>query len=104
MSRPFHDVMGEIDGGQLLDELTAAYAEITRAVMEVGSKGELNIKLSFKRNKHGQILLETEVKKSVPKVGIAATIFFANEEGSLSRRDPRQVEMFGDQPIRKITG
>ncbi len=96
MARSIMEVLAEIDGGKLLEKLTNEYARISAGVTETGLKGKLVLTLDFKQNKGTQLFIKSGVKAVVPEEGIAEAAFFCAEDGSLTRRDPKQQELFAN--------
>lgn len=96
--RPFMDTFREIESGALLDELTEAQHSLVDAVRLTGKGGELNIKLAYKPDGAGQIVIKADVKAKEPVLSRGTSLLFLTPEGNLSRRDPRQQEM----PLRSV--
>lgn len=98
MSRPFADVIRELAGGSIYEDLTTQLGEVVTAVMETGKVGELSLKLSIKSNGEGSVRVLADVKQKVPAPTKGETLFFATSSGSLIRNDPRQSEL----PLRDV--
>lgn len=93
VARRFTDILGEIDAGKAVDELSEASAKVAKAVEETGGTGELTLKLTYKVNKGNQLVVSSKITKKVPDDGIADAQFFVDANGNLSRRDPNQTEL-----------
>lgn len=89
---PFAAWVQETRGGLLHSELSEALAEITRAVIQESKQGSLTLKITIKppEGKFGPLLISDEIKKSVPEPDRESSYFYADSNGNLSRRDPRQ--------------
>lgn len=98
MSRPFADVVRELAGGRIYDDLTTQLGEVVTAVLETGKVGDLSLKLSIKSNGEGSVRVLADVKAKVPTATVGETLFFATSGGSLVRNDPRQPEL----PLREV--
>lgn len=98
MSRPFADVLRELSGGKVYEDLTTQLGEVVTAVMETGKAGEVSVKLSIKSNGEGSVRVLADVKQKVPQPNMGETLFFATSSGSLVRNDPRQPEL----PLREV--
>lgn len=83
--------------GELLTEADEQLAELVEAVQRTGGKGELTIKLPFKVNDAGQIECTPTVACKKPRRAMGRGIYFATQEGRLTRRDPSQADMFEDE-------
>lgn len=95
--KPFTDVLREYRRGALVDEATAALAEVVKGVRETGKSGSvtLTIKVSHQKGDRDVMELEAAVNGKPPKEPLPAAIFFADEDGSLHRQDPKQRELDG---------
>lgn len=98
MSRPFADVVRELSGGRVYDDLTTMLGEVVTAVMETGKAGEVTLKIAVKPNGEGSVRVLADAKNKVPTPPLGETIFFATSAGSLIRNDPRQPEL----PLREV--
>lgn len=91
--RPFAAVMQEARKGGLHDEASEAVASVTEQVIDVGKPGTVTIKLTIKPGpEDGTVEIIDEVKAVAPKPK-RRSVFFADDHGNLSRRDPRQPEL-----------
>lgn len=79
--------------GELLAQIDQQLGEVIQAMAETGSDGEVAIKLPFKLNKAGQIECTPKVTAKTPRSVIGTGIFFADDDGRLTRRDPRQMDI-----------
>ncbi len=79
--------------GELLREGDQQMTRVIEAMAETGGDGEITIKLPFKLNKAGQIECTPKITAKLPQRPMGTGIFFANDEGRLSRRDPNQFDI-----------
>lgn len=79
--------------GELLRHGDRELANIIEAISDTGGDGKLVIELPFKRNKAGQIECTPKIKATVPQHPLGTGIYFASEDGGLSRRDPNQYDI-----------
>jgi hypothetical protein len=99
--RPFAAVLQEHRQGGLHSELSEKLAEVVAGVMEHGKAGSVSVTLNIKQAEMpGAIVVTDDVKAKVPQADKPAALFYADERGNLSRRDPRQPEL----PLRKVDG
>ncbi len=95
--RPFTDVIGELEGGDLLRELTTKLYEVGRAVRDTRKEG--GIKLVVKISPTGRsFILDAKVEAKVPEHDRPSTTFFMTPEGTLMRNDPNQPRL----PLREV--
>jgi hypothetical protein len=87
--------------GELLRQGDEQLARIIEAMSETGGNGELTIKLPFKFNKGGQIECTPQISAKVPQRAMGTGIFFASDEGRLTRRDPNQMDIEDEIERRK---
>jgi len=97
--KPFAAFMQEHRNGSLHSELSDLLAELVIAAREVGKKGSLTIKLEVVPNADGQTVTigDTVVLKK-PEPNRGTGIWFSDETGNLSRRNPMQPEL----PFREV--
>jgi hypothetical protein len=96
--RPFTQFLQEQRKGGLHEDLSARLAEVVQAVLEHGKQGTVTVALKIKPVGDGQIQISDDVKVKAPEGEKAASIFYADQDGNVSRTDPRQTEM----PLRKV--
>jgi hypothetical protein len=89
----FMEFLQSFRRGELLREGDTKLAEVIEAMTETGGDGEITIKLPFKRNKAGQIECTPKVTAKLPQRPMGTGIYFADDEGRLSRRDPSQYDI-----------
>lgn len=99
--KPFAAWLQEQRNGSLHAELSEALGEVVAACGEHGKAGSVTLKLSVKPNKDGATFLVTDtVVMKKPDGDRPAALFFADDEGNLSRNPPRQTEL----PLREVAG
>lgn len=96
--KPFTDVLGEIENGQILRDLTEAYYEIIQAAMEVRKGGSLSLTVSFSPTGKGTVEVDARFSKKVPEHDRPSTTFFVGRDFSLQRSDPNQPRL----PLREV--
>lgn len=84
-------------GDKLLEELIAA-------VKDTGGKGSITISLPFKLNDAGQIECVPSLSMKKPQRPMGTGIYFASEDGRLTRRDPTQHDLFADDDDEPVRG
>ena len=87
--------------GELLSQGDEQLEAVIAAIAETGGDGELTIKLPFKLNKAGQIECTPKISAKIPQRPMGTGIFFADDEGRLSRRDPRQMDIEDEIELRR---
>lgn len=82
--------------GELIAEAEAIMTEVVEAVRDTGGKGELNLKIPLKMNDAGQIECVPVLTMKKPRRPMGTGIYFATDDGKLSRRDPAQMDMLDE--------
>ncbi|MEE4493533.1 hypothetical protein [Streptomyces sp. BE230] len=104
--RPFASFLQEQSGGQLHDELSTKLHELIEAIRETGKAGSLSLKIDIKpiAGTDGRTLTVTDtVAARLPKTERPKSIFFATDDGNLSRTDPRQPVITGLREVEPTT-
>ncbi len=99
--KPFAAFVQEQRGGGLHGELSDALAALVLAVQEHRKTGTIVLTVTVKPNNDGQTVTVTDkLKLTMPEGERGAAIFFADEDGNLTRRNPAQPEL----PLRGLRG
>lgn len=99
--KPFGAWLQEQRNGVLHAELSEALAEVSAAVLQHNKPGKLGLAITVKPAGNAQftVFVSDEVKVTVPQPDKPTSMFFADDDGNLSRRDPRQAEL----PLRDVS-
>lgn len=92
MERDFISILADLDEGNVNTQLSDLLAEITRAVLETSLPGAISVTLSLKKQ-GGMIIITPKVSSKKPAPATDATLFYADDQGNLSRNDVRQMEL-----------
>lgn len=96
--RPFTDVLGEIENGDMLHDLTEATYNIIAAVMETRKAGKLNVSLEFVPTGRGTVNIAAKFVAKEPEHDRPSTTFFVGKDFALHRDDPSQERL----PLREV--
>lgn len=91
--KPFTDLLGELENGQLLKDLTAAYYAVANACRDTLKPGSVGLKITLTPNARGTFELDVKLDKKVPEHDRPTTTFFITPEGALLRNDPNQPKL-----------
>lgn len=97
-SDAFLAALKELRHGAAIVDLSDALTELVQAVRLTGRKGSLLLTLTVAPAAKGEInalLLQDDLKIKAPRSERGATILFADNDGMLTRKDPRQPELLG---------
>lgn len=99
--RPFNAVLQELRGGSAHAELGEALVELTNACIQTEKSGTLTLTIKVSPSGDGMTVLVTDdVKVKAPVPAKQPTLYFPDQNGNLSRRNPAQPEL----PLREIPG
>lgn len=96
--KPLTDVLGEIENGTFLHEVTEATYNIIAAVMETRKAGSLKLALKFTPTGKGTVNVDATFDSSEPEHDRPTTTFFVGKDLSLQRHDPNQPRL----PLREV--
>lgn len=91
--KPITDVLGEVESGQFLGELTEATYNIIAAVMDTRKPGALTIKLKFTPTGKGTVEVDADFDAKEPEHDRPSTTFFVGKDYALLRQDPNQPRL-----------
>jgi hypothetical protein len=89
----FAEFLQSFRRGELLHQGDQRLTELMEAIRDTGGNGSLTLKLSFKVNKAGQIEITPDMTIKKPARALGTGIYFATDDGRLTRRDPNQMDI-----------
>lgn len=94
------DLLEQLSGGEFVAGLDEKLAKVREHCAETGAPSSLTITLSLKRepgsNFPVQINVQPGSKIQLSELKPSPTAFYQQSDNRLSRRDPRQPSLFGD--------
>lgn len=97
----FSDVIVNLRGGRLHDELNEQLKEVVNAARATGKAGSLSINLTVKVSGAGSdytMEVSDKIKQVIPEPAKKGSIMFATQEGRLIRDEPKQETLpLGDK-------
>ena len=92
-TRPFADFLAEHNNGLGHRQSGEALQRLVAAVQDTGKKGSVTIRVDVAQMKDDETLLITviNVTEKLPVAPAKPAIFYADDEGNLTRSDPRQM-------------
>jgi hypothetical protein len=94
--RPFAEFLQQQRRGLLHGELSDGLHDLLQAVKDTGKAGSLTFQIKVKPAAKGnaeQVLISDLVSVKKPAVERPESIFFLDDNGNLTRQDPRQQEL-----------
>ena len=89
------DMLTDIDNGNLVLDLEEISKMVVQASMETMKKGSITLKIDFDPDpKSEAIRISASLKHVAPVKPRKARLYFANEDGTITRSNPRQHDMF----------
>lgn len=95
-------MLKEMRNGTLDADAGERMREVVQAVKATGKSGKLVLTITIKPATKGDntaLVVSDQMKVTLPQLQAGETVLFANNEGALSRRDPRQPELKGLQEV-----
>lgn len=96
------ETLGVLRRGRFVEDLAAELGSVVTAVRATGKAGKLTVELTVKPAGKGDDVTLTVADKIVsrmPSPDIGETILYATADGALTRRDPRQGEIFEPRDV-----
>lgn len=92
---PLIFTLNNIDGGAPLTEASTAFAEVCAEARRLREPGKVSVVLAIKPLKSSEdaITIAAVIKTMPPKPEVKAGIFFADDDGGLTRENPKQREL-----------
>jgi hypothetical protein len=100
-TRPFADVLNSLRRGKTHREASARMAELVQAVAGTGKQGSITLTLKVSKSKvSGMVEIDDTVKVKLPEPPRDASMYFADDDGNLTKDDPRQTQLdFGPRAV-----
>ncbi len=89
---PLLMVLANLDGGSVLTDAGAKLAALCTTIRRRQEKGRFTFSIAIKPFKGDALVFTPDLKLAEPKEEVAQGVFYASEDGVLSRQDPRQRE------------
>jgi hypothetical protein len=101
-TRDFQDVLTDLDEGRVHEQLTALWPAVVKAVRETNKVGSLTLTLTAKLERGTMVVVVPTVATKMPAPATGPTLFYTDEEGNLTRDDPKQIplKVVAPTPIR----
>lgn len=96
--RDFVTVFADLDDGAVADNATECLIDLVNAVREANRKGSITITISAEPEGR-QVTLDAKVTVKMPSKETNATVFYATDDGQLTRNDPKQTALDLRDPI-----
>jgi hypothetical protein len=93
MGKLITEILGEIEGGTFVGDLSEALDKVVEAVMETNRAGKINIALTITPTGRASVKLDAAFSAKEPENTRASTTFFVGKNNQLQRNDPAQREM-----------
>lgn len=92
--RPFADFLIEHNRGAGHTKAGEALQRVVGAVLETGKKGSVTLQVTVEpmKNAPDTLLTTVVVNEKVPVDPPKAAVFYADDDGNLTRKDPNQLD------------
>lgn len=94
--KPFSEFLLSQRRGALHEDLSSALNELLSAVVEHNKPGSLNLTIKFVPTGKGYsptVVVTDAIKVKAPEGSPESALFFVDNDGNLTRRDPNQPEL-----------
>lgn len=101
--RPILETLNRIRGGRTLDLMSLELNRVVKNVHETGKKAVMILELEVKPVKkiEGAVEITADIRSKLAKIEPSSDLLFADEDGNLHTRNPRQGDIF-DKPPRVV--
>lgn len=99
----FINTLMEMRGGEVAMDCNRKLHELISAVLEAGKGGELALRVKVAPSKFGmggavlEVQVEHDCKVKKPELSLGKSLFFVSQDGTLTRDDPRQIALYGEE-------
>jgi hypothetical protein len=93
VDQDFASTLYDIADGAIVGQLNHGLAEVVRACELTNKGGAITLTLTVKPLGNGQAQISGAVKLKTPQPTTMPSIFFARDDGTLTREDPRQLPL-----------
>ena len=100
------ETLKEIRRGEMVTDLSVELHDLVAAVRATGKRGKVTLSITIKPASAGDVnllMLEDDIKVTLPKSSKAATALYATDDNVLQRKDPRQPELTGLRSVAQVT-
>lgn len=98
--RPFADFFAELRKGAVADEASRALHDLTAAVQETRKPGRITITVELGIHKDTDMLvIKDGVASKLPRLPRPASMWYVDDAGNPTRRDPTQLEFEGIRAV-----
>lgn len=98
--RPFADFLHDHNSGLGANEAGEELHKLVAAVRDTGKKGTVTLRVTVSALDEDTLVTMIDVTSALPKQQAKTAVFFADEDGNLTREDPRQTHL----ALREIPG
>lgn len=85
--------------GRAIIEAQTKLQDLVKRIVETGKKGSLTIKLEIMPPSDGALAIKDTITPKMPEAEKSVSLFYADDDGSLHREDPKQPSLPGVIPM-----
>lgn len=98
VSGVFLNTLAAMNNGAVLNDIDDALRSATKAAQDAGAKSKVSLEITVLPNGEGAggtplFKLDAKIKVGLPQAPRLPSVFFADGDGNLTRRNPKQEEM-----------
>jgi hypothetical protein len=98
--RDFQDILTDLDNGRVHEQLSEIWPRVVKAVRENNAPGSITLTLTAKLDRGAMAVVASKITTKMPHPSAASTLFYSDEEGNLSKNDPKQLPLKNVTPIK----
>jgi len=91
--RDFMDVLTDIDGGRLHEQLSELYPEVVKSAVETNKPATLTLTLTVSSSGGPMVQVTPKVTTKRPAPSAGAQLFYTDDNGNTTKDDPRQQKL-----------
>lgn len=91
--RDWIDVITDIDGGRLHEQLTQLWPEVVKASRDTNKPASLTLTLTVTPGSGPMVSVAPKVSTKRPAPAASAQLFYTDEHGNATKDDPRQQKL-----------
>lgn len=89
----FDGILSHIHGGDFLNDLNAAHADVVEHVMTRSGKCKITITLNYKAGDDNAVAIDADIDVKKPKKGRRPQVIYADQNGKTFLDDPVQAHL-----------
>lgn len=90
--REFGEILVDLDDGQVHERLTQKLRDVVQGARDAQLAGKLTLTLTITPEGR-QFIITPKITTNIPTPKTGVSMFFADNDGTLTKSDPKQIEL-----------